>query len=152
MTLRNARFAYYDASQPNGEGHPDNSRPGYDASKAIDGDLGRTGGDHAAHSGANAANFFADFDLTVVAYVHLWPRKLRGIHDHYYEGMRLYAGSVLCPPDQQYTKDYVQNTMKPNAQPMIFTCPPQTTASIIRLTPGTINGGYVHLAEIEVFR
>ena len=153
ITLRNARFANYDVSQPNGVGSIVNPWPGMDASLAIDGDLGKTGGDHTAHpkGGANSANFFVDFDSSNVAYVHIWPRMLNGYHDGYYEAMKLYAGSVECPADQQYTQSYVENTIKPNAEPMIFTCPSGTTASIIRLTRGTVTSGFVMLAEMEVF-
>ena len=45
----------------------------------------------------------------------------------------------------------IDNVLETNIQPMYFTCPEGTSASTIRLTPGTVENGYAQLAEIEVF-
>merc|ERR1711912_63117 len=91
------------------------------------------------------ASFFADLvETSTVEFVYIWPRVSGGanlFHNSlYYEGMNLRAGSILCPNNQVYTQEYVMNTLVPNKEPMIFTCP-----------QGTYENGYVHLAEMEVF-
>ena len=153
VLLSNPRFAIPDEDQPNGEGRSVGSYPGYDVSLAIDGNRGRDGTDHAAHpeESAPTASFYVDLvEASSVALVKVWPRMV-DLHlaDRYYEGMRLYAGSNLCPSKEIYSLTYIISTLIPNQDPMIFVCPQGTFASTIQLTRG--NSYYLQLAEIEVF-
>ena len=68
-----------------------------------------------------------------------------------YEEAKVYAGSVLCPSKMVYTEDYVLYYMIPNKQPLIFDCPPDTSASTIQFTLNTAAPGYTQFAEIQVF-
>ena len=101
--------------------------------------------------GYQAANLFLDVTESVkIDFVKLWPRHLYNYN--YYDGMNIYVDSVLCPPVDQYTESYVETYFIPNLKPLIFACPADTIAdSVIRLTPGSL-GGYVTLAELEIFR
>ena len=47
-----------------------------------------------------------------------------------------HADFVLCPSDEVYDQKKVANILIPNRQPMIYTCPTNTSASIIQLTRG----------------
>ena len=87
---------------------------------------------------------------SAVNFVKIWPRLNGSNGFTRYEGMELYADQVFCPSNKIYTPSYVQNTLIPNQEPLIFTCPFGTSASTIQLTRGT-NSGWVELAEIEVF-
>ena len=54
----------------------------------------------------------------------------------------------MCHSKENYTSTYVTDNLVKNQRPMIWTCPPGTVASTIRLAQGT--GAYAELAEIEV--
>ena len=80
----------------------------------------------------------------------------------YYEGITVFADSVLCAPNHIYTREYVASNIIANKEPLVFTCP-GTLASTIRIAPATYyvaegswaNAGhlrFVTLAEIEVFK
>ena len=153
VSLRNAKFAYYDTTRPNDIGdYVGPLSPYYAASKAIDGNLGQYSGfDHCVspESGAYNANFFVEFDTTIVDYVHIWPRY---IYAQSYILLKVFAGSVECPPEGEYTLTFVQR-LKLWSESLVFTCPQQTVASVIRLTNGIYNTHvYVQFAEIEVFK
>ena len=71
---------------------------------------------------------------SIVEYVYIWPRfgEWEGPNyiapgDQYYLGMKLYVGSVECPPNKLYNTTYVRNILIPSLQPMIFTCPSGTS-------------------------
>ena len=144
VTLTNPRYALPDASAPNGEGTIVGSWPGYDVSKAIDGNIGsikyQGWSDHAAHpeEGAFSASFFVDLtESTIVDFVKIWPRPYTSGHYNYYEGREVYAGSILCPGDAVYSGQYLEDTLIPRREPMIYHCPPGTLASTIQYTKGT---------------
>ena len=168
VPLTNPRFALYDASLP--EHHtlvPIGWWPTHPPSNAIDGNQGRDGTDHASHppEGQPDAHFFVDLmEPTTVDYVFIWPRTLPSAHstDYYsiienqyytvkYRGMNVYAGSVLCTAEHDYTKLYVESNLLPNGEPMVYNCPLGTIASTIRVSPDSYQWAYVQLAEIEVF-
>ena len=101
-----------------------------------------------------------------MGHVLIWPRTLPPsmIHsngyysaieyEYYsvrYHGMKVYAGSVLCTAESEYTKAYVENDLLPNGKPMVYNCPPGATASTIRVSPDPYEWAYVQFAEIEVF-
>ena len=147
--LTNPRWATADDSQPNGEGAPVGPWVGFDNSNAIDGVYDFDGADHGAHP-AGRATFFVDLiESSLIHTVKVWPRLAGG--GKFYEGMEVYAGSVLCNSKEPYTTDYVDTTIIPNQEPMIFLCPSGTSASTLKVTPGTVNDGWLHLAEIEAF-
>ena len=154
--LTNARFASYDASRPHGEGNSVQCPPGQEASKGIDGDLGLGNDyDHTVHPLYPTAQFFVDLvQPAVLDYVTLWVRTYHVTNsvnwDGYY-GIQLYAGSTSCTPIHAYTKAYIESNLAPNEDPMIFSCPPGTFASTLRLTPGSAAGHYLQFAEIEAF-
>ena len=80
--LTNPRFAYPDTSQPNGQGSTVGSWPGFDASKAIDGDLDQNGADQVAIAKVHTASFFVDLiEQSIINYVEVWPRMLDGFRD-----------------------------------------------------------------------
>lgn len=160
-TLTNARFASSD-------GTVIESHPLYPVNLAIDGNRGLDGSDHAAHpvipEGRTVANFYVDLvEEPVVLYVYIWPRVQERdggydltIGDYYYLGMKVYIGSVECPPDTVYNATYVRNTIIREFEPLVFTCPPGTKANNIVVlrdeeTPGAYREGYVQLAEIEAY-
>ena len=82
---------------------------------------------------------------SIVEYVYIWPRfgdwfgpSYTAYNDQYYLGMKLYVGSVECPPNKLYNATYVRNIIIPSLQPMIFTCPPGTSNSqCVRILEGT---------------
>ena len=99
--LMNPRFANFDASQPNGQGvivdsWNEESIGGshYPVENAIDENRGLNGNDQAAHPErvSTGANFFVDFEKSIVDYVRVWPR-FNDPYEYgttYYEGMELY--------------------------------------------------------------
>ena len=143
-TLKSPRFANPDACQPNGEGVEVRSYFNFNVNKAIDGNRGLDGTDNAAHpeSGAFEARLFVELEESIVDYVMVWPRKLDFTTYYYYEGMKIYAGSVSCPSEQVYNTAVITNVLTPNNQALIFSCPSGTEASIIQLTPGNAHNTY----------
>ena len=150
LDLTNPRWATADDSQPNGEGAAVEPMLGFDhISAAIDGVYDSDGAIHGTAPSAHATFFVDLVESKTVSTVKVWP-ILAG-SGYSYAGMEVYADSVLCNSEAVYTIDYVDTTIIPNQEPMIFLCPSGTFASTIKVTPGTANDGWLHLAEIEAF-
>merc|ERR1712004_500706 len=154
LQLSNPRWASFDADQPNGEGASVASWDGFDVSKATDGVLDFDPLiDHGAHP-AVAANFFVDLTQpSVVSTIKIWPRLNGGGKN--YDGITVYAGSYLCESKEVYSTAFVESTIIPNQEPLIFNCPFDRNSSSFVSTVSIRQGSYqdelVHLAEIEVF-